>query len=161
GAGSREGERGPQGGSSPHVCEETPLAGKSTPAARWVRRPDLEPIDGTRKKGGPPRRCTETKPRAIWIDNVQSNPGLAADLFSRLLSHRTEHRTYRSPADCQLERLFLSGQPPLASAQRFVHALFRVDIADYHGSAWGLVPGGLFRNGHRYRRVDRNQHDGG
>jgi hypothetical protein len=36
--------------------------------------------------------------------------------------------------------LFLSGQSPLASAQRFVLALFRVDIADYHGSEWDSSP---------------------
>jgi hypothetical protein len=156
----RKGAIGLPEGISRHVLDDNPLAGESNLAARWVRRPDLEPIDGTRIKVGHPRGSTETQPRAIWIDNVQSNPGVTADLLSGLLSHRTEHHTYRSPADCQLERLFLSGQSALASAQRFVHALFRVDTADYHGSEWGLVPGGSVRSGHRYRRVDRNQRGG-
>ena len=73
---------------------------------------------------GHPRCRTETQTRAIWIDNVQSNPCRAADLFSRLLSHRAEHHTYRCPADCQLERLLLGGQSPLASVQWFAHTLF-------------------------------------
>jgi hypothetical protein len=56
-------------------------------------------------------RCrTETQTRAIWIDNVQSSPCVAADLLSRFLSHGTEHLTYRSPADCELECALLGGQ---------------------------------------------------
>ena len=88
---------------------------------------------------GHPRRRTETQPRAICIDNIQGDPGVAADLLSRLLSHRTQHHTYRRPADCQFERLLLGGQSPLASVQRFVHARFRVHIVDYHCFSWGLV----------------------
>jgi hypothetical protein len=78
---------------------------------------------------GHPRRRTETQTRTIWIDNVQSNSCIAADLPSRLLSHRTEHHTYRSPADCEFERQLLGGQSPLASVQWFAHALFRIHIA--------------------------------
>src|SRR4029077_13048745 len=76
---------------------------------------------------GHPGRRTETQPPGIWIDNVQSDPGVAADLASRLLSHGTKHHTYWSPADCKFERPLLGGQSPLALAQSFVHTLYRVN----------------------------------
>src|SRR6267154_1684611 len=110
---------------SRHILDDNPLTRECDPAAGLVRRPDLEPVDGTRIMLHP--RCgTETQPRAVRIDNIQSDPGVAGHLLSRLLSHGAKHHTYRSPADCQFERLLLGGQSPLASVRWFVHALFRV-----------------------------------
>jgi hypothetical protein len=99
----------------------------------------------------------KTQPRAVRIDNVQSDAGVAADLLSCLLSHGAEHCTYRSPADRQFERLLLGSQSSLTSAQRFVHTPFCVNIVDRHCSPCGLVPKVLVLLGDRYQRVTRNQ----